>query len=292
MNCSWIDVQFEGSAKNSSCRFSTYEFEYPCDNSYECSPYHITLNRGEYLIEVYGAQGGGPEDQSGRGGGIKGVLRNFKTRKYFAFVGAKGETCTGVPTKNSFGGGGIGFADKLYYTVGSGGGASDLRTSLSSLESRIIVAGGGGASGLNTWNIYYNRSPGGDGSGGDGSDALSEKGKPGKGASTNGIIKDGTTFSLGYGGNATCEEGNDGSGGGGGYYGGKAGQSFCTGGGGGSGFINLHMFHSIARFTGIREGNGLIRITHLSSTLSIHSVRSTCNRHSLIFVILSTLTSL
>ena len=178
MNCSWIDVVYNDIRQTSGCRFSTYELVYPCSNSYECSPYQITLERGEYLVEVYGAQGGGPVEQSGRGGGIKGILRNSRVRKYFAFVGAMGETNTGSISRVSFGGGGIGFSNHTYYTVGSGGGASDLRTSQDSLESRIIVAGGGGSSGINTSPNNYNESPGGHGSGGNGMDASTAKGSP------------------------------------------------------------------------------------------------------------------
>ena len=90
---------------------------------------------------------------------------------------------------------------------------------------------------------------------------------------------DGSSFILGYGKNATCKIGYDASGGGGGYYGGGAGASYCSGGGGGSGYIKTRLFHSFERFTGVREGNGIIRITLLSRTIKLHSARSTCYRN-------------
>ena len=136
--------------------------------------------------------------------------------------------------------------------------ASDLRLIVDDLTSRIIVAGGGGGGGKNTRYSYY--SPGGNGSGINGSDATSTGGTPGSGAYVTGPGEKGNKGSFGFGGN-TSTSSKDGSGGGGGYYGGNGGFQVCCGGGGGSGYYDKSLFARPESFTGVREGNGMIKIT-------------------------------
>ena len=270
----WIKVEFDGTPKY-TCDDKECELNYPCSTSFSCKPYKITIERGFYLIDVFGAEGGGVITP-GKGGEMKGII-NIKSRKvFYAFVGAKGVSGHQSYVKGTFGGGGSGYGYMNTHYIASGGGASDLRYYEDSLSSRIIVAGGGGGSGQNKGDpTTENTSPGGDGSGEDGKDATGQSGTPGSGAfiDKNGVK--GSKGSFGFGGNLTESEGNDGSGGGGGYYGGNAGMNFCSGGGGGSGFINKRLFYLKQSFTGVRKGNGLIKITKLTSN---HLLCSACGR--------------
>ena len=108
-----------------------------------CSPYDITLKRGIYSFECFGASGndGNPSTTFSRGGITFGMIRIFETKRMFVYIGEKGEK-NGPPTFNGGGKGNI-------YSF-SGGGATDVRLSpgdwnnSESLESRIMVASGGG----------------------------------------------------------------------------------------------------------------------------------------------------
>ena len=264
MSCPWISCEFDGSP-NVMCAENEYELRYPCIDSFVCKPYKISLDKGNYLIDVFGAEGGGVITP-GKGGEIKGVISLKRKSIFYAYVGAKGVSANSNIANATFGGGGFGYGYQPYHYVGSGGGASDLRSDIDDLTSRIIVAGGGGGSGNNTNPTYENQSPGGDGSGSNGKDATGMKGTLGSGALTNGLGKNGIEGKFGFGGNSSyLTAGKDGSGGGGGYYGGNAGESYCAGGGGGSGFINKRLFRFYQSFTGVRTGHGMIKITKLES---------------------------
>ena len=255
---SWLTVSCDVTP-NVTCSDNVCELKYPCSDSYSCKPYKITLKHGQYLVEVYGAEGGG-YSTPGKGGGIKGILNLTKKSTFFAYVGAKGGKGINSFIPATFGGGGSGYGYFDWHNTGSGGGASDLRTDKDSLSSRIIVAGGGGAGGLNSEESNYNDSPGGDGSGDNGKSATSKRGTAGSGAYTNKAGERGNKGTFGYGGNVTASENLDASGGGGGYYGGNAGRSYCSGGGGGSGYINKDYFSVYKTFTGVRQGHGLIKM--------------------------------
>ena len=168
------------------------------------------------------------------------------------FAGNGGNACVG-----GFNGGGSGgrFA-------GGGGGASDVReisrAEAGSLDSRLIVAGGGGGAGPNaTCAATGTRNPGGAGGaagfdGGDGGSCGPVAGGTGgdaggQSAGGAGGRPHGQSGSLGLGGNAG---GSTGGGGGGGYYGGGSGgeaqtviidsvpyQAPAGGGGGGSNLV-------------------------------------------------------
>ena len=258
---SWMRVNIK-EPSNITCIDNSCEINYPCSDPHTCHAYELVLNKGFYFIEVFGAEGGG-YSTPGKGGGIKGFILLRTPQKYFAFIGAKGIKENNCYTKSTFGGGGSAYGYDTTHFGGSGGGASDLRTKIDDLSSRIIVAGGGGGGGKNSHPDFLNDSPGGDGSGDNGRDSTAPKGVPGSGALTTGPGEKGVKGSFGFGANATEKSGYDSSGGGGGYYGGNAGYLYAVGAGGGSGYINKKLFSKYESLTGVREGNGMIRITQL-----------------------------
>ena len=249
-------------------------FKYPCEGSTECSPYIITLERGIYMFEVWGAQGGGPNmgiDSNftgGKGGYSKGIVRLKELETFYIYVGSSGEPTTG---NGGFNGGGA-ISDEWWLNgnkVGDptkrapGGGATDIRLikgepiklksddyyttyfgDEESLNSRILIAGGGGG----------NSAECGFAGGEQGCvEQCSMHLKHEKATSGNqtdgGITHNGEPAGLGYGGYTTRP--NYGiSGGGGGYYGG-GGASF--GGYGGSGFVNKTYFLSGETISGDKD---------------------------------------
>ena len=103
----------------------------------------ITLTRGNYLFECWGASGADFTNSNlisgGNGSYVFGKIRIDSPRKFSINVGQAGERALMFPPFN--GGGFSGYA---------GGGASDIRlisgTNFESLKSRIIVAAGGSGS--------------------------------------------------------------------------------------------------------------------------------------------------
>ncbi|KAI5509636.1 glycine-rich protein family [Trichomonas vaginalis G3] len=189
-------------------------------------------------------------NKGGNGGYSVGYyVNNISTEAYF-FLGGKGEDRPKFHKSNNntpggFNGGGFGGYDTHYgtYSGGGGGGSTDIRIGSDKIESRIIVAaGGGGACG------YDNENEGGNAGGLHGSDgkSLRPEGRVGGGDTdqSGGIAysyRGATSGSLFYGGNASTML--DAYGGGGGYFGGGGGsstvdhyQGFCGSGGGGSGY--------------------------------------------------------
>jgi Glycine rich protein len=188
-------------------------------------------------VVAQGARGGSPPEVDnhppGRGARVSGNLKVTPGRTLYVNVGGTGRS-------GGFNGGGSSILG------GWGGGASDVRTISrdrdGSLDSRLIVAAGGGGSG---WGATNDGAPcvpalggGGGDAGSDGGDGepcpngppVGTGGKAGtQNAGGDGGNLEGQSGSLGRGGNAV----QNGGGGGGGYYGG--------GGGGGtkSAFQNL-----------------------------------------------------
>ncbi|HBF8525445.1 TPA: hypothetical protein KO042_003368, partial [Clostridioides difficile] len=205
-----------------------YEFE----RAY--SEQTVTLPRGKYLLECWGAAGGGgcsiadPNLRS-KGGYSKGELMLKKETTLHVYVGCSGRDSWGPPPFNGGGKALIHESDAnkdLVYC--NGGSAVDIRLiggywdDEQGLLSRIIVAGGGGR------NSFENK--GGDGGGAIGGDALGKGAteiKGGKGTS-------GTDGSFGKGGSGIKDSKyEDSGGGGGGWYGGGSGPTA----GGGSGYV-------------------------------------------------------
>ena len=248
-------------------------FKYPCEGSTECSPYIITLEKGIYIFEVWGAQGGGPNMgissnyTGGKGGYSKGIVRLKSQETFYIYVGSSGEPTTGNGGFN--GGGAISDERWLYGTSerdptkwAPGGGATDIRlikgelknlTSFEynttyygdeeSLNSRVLIAGGGGG---NSAECGF-----GGGEQGCAEHCTFRKHE----IATSGNQTDGGTTwwgedgGLGYGGYTTVA-GFGISGGGGGYYGG-GGASY--GGYSGSGFINKTYFMSGETISGDKD---------------------------------------
>lgn len=112
----------------------------------------LKLKRGFYRFECWGASGGSVELPSSRGAYVSGTISLKEERTFYLFVGEKGKQ---NGTEKTFNGGGraaFSFSNRSELTTYgcSGGGATDIRlidnnqNYLSSLKSRIIVAGAGG----------------------------------------------------------------------------------------------------------------------------------------------------
>ena len=234
---SGLIFKFNGSEYKPQRRVNTYTLNYPCQFSNFCLPIETTFTPGQYLFELWGAQGGSFTNQpGGKGGYSRGFLNLKNSVEAFLFIGAEGTSATTNPsvTEFAFNGGGIGRG--ACYPASSGGGGTDIRILKESIYHRIIVAGGGGGS-----SKAYDTCIGGSGGGEIGTEGgkCDSKGIPGKpGTQTEG----GKTYSWGTNGdfwsgaNKSLNNG-DGCGGGGGWFGGGAGSQFETSGGGGSGFI-------------------------------------------------------
>ena len=262
-----------------------YVLDYPCSNQSDCFPYYITLSKGLYLIEVFGAQGGSSGNYGGKGGYASGLLRiSSSSMSFYAFIGAKGTWAIGKSggqrTETAFNGGGSGYAYQDNQIVSSGGGGTDLRTNFDDYGSRIIVAGGGGGSGYHTY--YTDDYTGGDGGGVNG--IASPSGA--EGATEFRPGQQPVPGGFGFGGNAQDGLSNDACGGGGGYFGGAAGKSYAAGGGGGSGFINNSLFTQSRFLTGINTGNGKIFISKVTKIITCSFIDYRTKLRILVFHIL------
>lgn len=205
---------------------------------------------GVYLLETWGAQGGGMgAGTGGRGGYSKGSVTLTKGQLLNIYVGG---TPSGTNAAGWNGGGSSNNAS-------GGGGATDMRTS-STLQSRILVAGGGGGGGSQNASETH--------SGGHGGGSTGLAGTVGNGGTQSVGGSGDFNGSLGIGGNGSAH----GTAGGGGYYGGGGGNSCNRSGGGGSGYIGgvtdgqtLHGGQTMPRSsTGTQvgqSGHGAARIT-------------------------------
>jgi hypothetical protein len=244
---------------------------------------------GKYQLEVWGAQGGGGSYslQGGKGGYSKGELTLTAGQSIYIYVGGAGTAGSGrndIP--GGYNGGGVAIngsgtwnyeeSSKLIH--GSGGGATDIRTSSNgnwydNLDRRIIIAGGGGGSG-SAVDVGY-ATAGGDGgglNGGTASNSIDGRRIGGTGGTQdqggtageyNGDRGSATNGTLGAGGNSGTVLDNYylGGAGGGGYYGGGGGAGGGPGGGGGSGYVGG--VQNGETTAGARQGNGEAKITLL-----------------------------
>ena len=260
--------------------------EYPCPDSTECCPYVLKLEPGRYQFEVWGAQGGGSNTgiqgfgSGGKGGYSRGKFILEKTTTFYIYIGSSGLN-GGNGGYN--GGGAVGssmWVNNEKENRAPGGGATDIRLvkgslqSLKSVEfyttyygpneslqSRIIVAGGGG--GTNIDNGY--------GGGLHGSKTNYESATSGD-QSQPGKTYLGIDAGFGYGG-YTNIQGQGISGGGGGWYGGGGSTNAM----GGSGYVNKTFFYHSETIAGNEQfqdpfgkidighsGNGVAKITYLN----------------------------
>ena len=259
------------------------DFDYPCSSQIQCSPYSISLPRGYYFLEVYGASGQdivwpAISKTGGTGGYSSGVFHiSSKKEKIYLYIG--GHTTT-VHTK-SYNGGGSGNNQN----DGNGGGATDFRTKFGkwneSLESRIIVAGGGGGSYAHPdMKIGYN--------GGNGGGETGQQGEHGNdgdapygtqsgciGGSGNYIVG-----GIGYGPSGMY------AGGGGGYWGG--GNAAWSAGSGGSGYIgkvfSLGKYEAKTDFSD-HKGSGNASITLLAFESICNTIHLNFHFHPFIFFV-------
>lgn len=208
---------------NSQCRTYSYQGE----NYYTFYPYEITLDKGKYLIELWGARGAKHGSYPvAYGAYVSGIIEFKKKITLYLHTGSAGIYTS---PKRAYGGGGPGQF--------GGGGATDIRlvsgpyVNFEGLKSRIMVASGSGAldsgdtpgagGGLVGFNSASNNGWGGNQTLG------GQSGSPGK---------------FGFGGGDPSNTGGDGNGAGGsGYFGGGSSRVYNDyAGGGGSSFISGH----------------------------------------------------
>lgn len=210
----------------------------------------ITLPKGTYKLEVWGAQGGSYSTTyyGGKGGYSVGTLNLTDESTLYLYAGGQGTGGTSSGAKAAgWNGGGAGYSTSTTYLTGSGGGASDIRIGDTSLYARVIVAGGGGGSG--SYNATAsNRRVGGAGGGTSGGTGgqYSTSYRAGTGgtqtargtsyySSTSNSTTYGTLPAFGTGGASKNTSYQIAGGGGGWYGGGYAGRG--GGAGGGSGYV-------------------------------------------------------
>ena len=233
-----ISTIFEGKEYQPSYFHNSALFTYPCPETFKCSPISLSISRGTYLFELWGAQGGDArivnspnirENSGGKGAYVSGEITLYSKRNLYLYIGGKGEdqisTKTDVYSRGGFNGGGKGGIepfDEPPESSAGGGGATDIRIiegdDIESYKSRIIVAAGGGGAcstnGTNSINYDYR--------GGHGGKI--------EGITFNNITKGGhhndETFFQGKDGlsreTSTGTPGGSTGGGGGGYYGGDS----------------------------------------------------------------------
>ena len=208
------------------------------DYSYTGAVQTATLKAGTHKLEVWGAQGGGIQNDSsldtangGKGGYSYGTLTLTSNTNAYIYVGGMGKSIGSGLAEGGFNGGGAAYGSSTGEPANGGGGASDIRINEDSLYSRVIVAGGGGGGGEDSGD-----NPGyGGGTSGGASSGMSTLATQ---------TSTGTGGVFGFGANTP----NDGGGGGGGWYGGgttNGSQNIPTsnsgsdtsGGAGGSGYV-------------------------------------------------------
>lgn len=207
------------------------------DFAYTGTAQAISLPRGKYIIECWGAQGGSYSSYYGGAGGysVGTITLTKNSTDLYIYVGGQPEATTSTgETPGGFNGGGKGCSRTYNYSSygQGGGGATDVRIGKNDLYARVIVAGGGGGSSSeNSLTTKY-------GGGTTGGSSASGYGATQTAAGTNG--------SFGQGGSATTSGTNynyGSGGGGGGWYGGGACSNYSDStnyqgyNGGGSGYV-------------------------------------------------------
>ena len=187
----------------------------------------ITLPKGTYKLECWGAQGGdgctGNSYTGGAGGYSIGTITLSQRTNLYIYVGGRGVSSeasgSGAIRAGGFNGGGSGRDWSSTNNSGSGGaGATDIRINQDSFYARVIVAGGGGGASD-------------DGNGGSGGGVSGISTCASAGTATNGS-------GFGQAAASSYTSGECG-GGGGGWYGGYGGGSENIPGGGGSGYVYI-----------------------------------------------------
>mgnify|MGYP002521635809 FL=1 len=203
---------------------------------YSGSVVGINLPKGQFKLEVWGAEGGGrrlsgntSSGLGGYGGYSKGTLTLATPRLAVIRAGGTGASSTNTIAEGGWNGGGCAWASSSSEPGNGGGGGSDIRLGSDSLYARVIVAGGGGGGGEDSGDKIGH---------GGGTSAVGTASYPGTATGSTG----GGAFGQG------AHTSYDGGGGGGGWYGGGTAGGSQTrptsnsgsdtnGGGGGSGYV-------------------------------------------------------
>lgn len=165
----------------------------------------VTLPKGTYKLECWGAQGGYSSSNSGidvgmggKGGYSAGTITLNQKTLIYIYTGGVGSISGNGKADGGFPNGGSSWASSTNEGAGGGGGSSDIRIGTDSLYARVIVAGGGGGGGEDDETGGY---------GGGETGGTSGSGTPGSQTAPSGY--------FGIGGHTSY----DGGGGGGGWYG-------------------------------------------------------------------------
>lgn len=165
----------------------------------------VTLPKGAYKLECWGAQGGYSSSNSGievgmggKGGYSAGTITLNQKTLIYIYTGGVGSISGNGKADGGFPNGGSSWASSTSEGAGGGGGSSDIRIGTDSLYARVIVAGGGGGGGEDNETGGY---------GGGETGGTSGSGTPGSQTAPSGY--------FGIGGHTSY----DGGGGGGGWYG-------------------------------------------------------------------------
>lgn len=165
----------------------------------------VTLPKGTYKLECWGAQGGYSSSNSGievgmggKGGYSAGTITLNQKTLIYIYTGGVGSISGNGKADGGFPNGGSSWASSTIEGAGGGGGSSDIRIGTDSLYARVIVAGGGGGGGEDNETGGY---------GGGETGGTSGSGTPGSQTAPSGY--------FGIGGHTSY----DGGGGGGGWYG-------------------------------------------------------------------------
>lgn len=165
----------------------------------------ITLPKGTYKLECWGAQGGYSSSNSGievgmggKGGYSVGTITLNQKTPIYIYAGGVGSISGNGKADGGFPNGGSSWASNTSEGAGGGGGSSDIRIGTDSLHARVIVAGGGGGGGEDNETGGY---------GGGETGGTLGSGTPGSQTAPSGY--------FGIGGHTSY----DGGGGGGGWYG-------------------------------------------------------------------------
>lgn len=165
----------------------------------------VTLPKGTYKLECWGAQGGYSSSNSGievgmggKGGYSAGTITLNQKTLIYIYTGGVGSISGNGKADGGFPNGGSSWASSTSEGAGGGGGSSDIRIGTDSLYARVIVAGGGGGGGEDNETGGY---------GGGETGGTSGSGTPGSQTAPSGY--------FGIGGHTSY----NGGGGGGGWYG-------------------------------------------------------------------------
>ncbi len=254
-------TDFDG---KTSAIFDTNNYKYVGLYDYSNRVQTLTVPKtGYYLLEVWGAQGGGAQNYiGGYGGYSKGIVQlNQGDILYVVTGGQGGSNCVSSNCSGGYNGGGNGgyySADSQNYQSG-GGGATHIATVTgllvdleNSKEAILLVAGGGSGAYYHSNGADYsvNGSSGGGIQGNSGTVCSYGVLAAGGGSQMAGGSAGyrGSAGQFGKGGNGISGSASAGaSGGGGGYYGGGA--AGHSGAGGGSGYIGNPILLSSSEIT-------------------------------------------